>query len=613
MKLRHAFVLAAVLVGAVAPAVDWNTAHIWDNDYGNEWGNANYWTPTGPPSPTRDAIIGYNRDGTLRFFQGHISLTNAFEAVRELLSRADLRLNTSQLNVHGDVSFPSGGGFFLSGSRVYAQTSQLWTKTAYCAESGINYLDIWSGQTLTLDWQSKIVAKNGHIIQATWAYRPGSLICQGSMISTQGASIALTGETFELSDETGSIVCRNNAGRGIELAYTNLVLDGSVEAENASITFYVQDEVIGGLPMLLAKDGGKIHFRSSTPGQLPTITYDSSRWQCEGSGEILVEGTINAEGSFVDPGDFASGTGRGVAFYTENPADLTPQWIGGYIAGDALKNVRTYTPTGSRRTVVREAEFLDPFLIFNNEFQVEECQIPELILQGGRAWIRNENVAGDMTLDTQITTRPWGNHWNYLFMEPRTNLILLQPAVIDGPLGVAGTDFQKFITTDDVTVRAPLMAYDGASLLQNGGTMCLENGADLSDLRVRVGECVLTAQNAITGSVRVSGGAKLVLDTAQATTTMPGFQGGISVDANGTVELKLPATQRDTPLIRTNGLYLNGRLVVQAAAGLDDAQSAQIQLFTGSVTLGPSASIVLPTDWEILPGGSGLTIKKLGP
>jgi len=604
----------ALCVASTSHALDFANAYFWNSPYGGSW-FSNNWSPGKFPTASRDVVIGYTNVGLSKVFSGRITIDNANAEARELYSRGSLRLTNGQLNLFGNTTFPSAGGFEMTNSRIFVETSSLWTKTRFLANAGVNYLDIWTGQTLTLN-DTLVRANAGHIRQSTWAYSPGNLNNTGLIEAVNGGTIGLTGASLTHSGTIQAIGATSQA----EFAYRSMTLPGSVIADGGFCAFYRSQPAGTALVAnsLTAKNGGKILIQASWM----KFSADSN-WKCSDNSEIALDVSDVSAGTGLNgdtrvdipAGSLGQWTGKGIHFI-HDPSTETA-WSGGRVFGSELNKLKTYDGANTRETRLVYVDFADPFWIVSNEFRLEDCTMPSLHVAGSSVnlgyYDYSENTAGSPSFSVYFEN--WGGRTSY-WKQPQ-GILIKNFVEVKSPIVLWGTGNGspvRFRNRGTVVVRGPITKTAGVSFVNEGGILNLFSGANMPDVRSKGGAIGLIARTPISGGLTLEDNATLQIrphdDPIPSTTPVEGFSGGLNVTAGSTLELRLGNKFNMGTFMRSKGMTLGGKLKIDVTGLPDGISGDTYDLITGPVAYGPGFSVDPVPDWTVTTSPIGIWMTK---
>lgn len=607
----HALLVLGICTFGPARAIDFTTANYWTSPYGGSWFSGN-WSPSKVPTADRDIVVGYSGLALSKVFSGRITIDNRNAVARGVYSRGTFRLTSGQLNLFGDTEFPTNGGFEMTNSRIFVETSSEWKNTRFLANAGTNYLDIWYGQTLNLNG-AVIRANGGHIRQSTWAYSPGNLTGAGLIEARDGGTIAMTGGTFSV---TGSITAIG-AGTSAEFAYRLMSLPPVLAMDGGFVGLYRSTP--GGSALtadwLVAKNGGKIVVQASW------IKYKTeSYWNCEDTSELQFVTDEVAAGTGVERTDIKAGslgtwTGRGIHFLV-NPGS-EGSWSGGRVFGSELNKLKTYVGANTGMTRLVYVDFADPFWIVSNEFALEGCTMPNLHVAGSTVSLRyyDYNLNLNASPGYSVYFEDWGGRTNY--WRQSGGILIKNFVEVKSPLVLWGTNNgtpAHFRNQGTMVVRGPVTKTPGVTFTNEGGILNLFTGANMPDMVSKGGIVGLIARTPIAGGLTLQDNATLQVrphdDSVPSTAPVEGFSGGLNVTAGSTLELRLGNKFSQGRFMRSKGMTLGGKLKINAASLPEAISGTTYDVIAGPVAYGPGFSVDPVADWTVTTSPIGIWITK---
>ena len=612
--------LGCLAVSQAMGGFNWSSGTFWTSPYTGNWNSVNW--SKGLPNKDTDMALGYSGENTTVPFSGRLEIRDFAASARNVKMRGTVNMRNAQLDIYGDVDGEGGGGFELSSSRLFATTSSNWNQVFTAIKSGTNYLEVWTGQTLTLDSQSWIFSVgSGDLIQSRVLYRPGSIVNEGTILlygtsPSDPINLELTGKLFS---NVGSISATGFDGEvEVNLAYEEVQSPGYIDAyDNSVVNIYASDDskpmVFGSL---LASTDGTINIHANK------IKFGERSWAARW------DGSINLYTSEVDAGVPGSGDPIRLLnkskFKHDNYGSIvlrvkdgeTGLIKGGQVHESSIRLVRSQSPQGGVPTRLYKTEFLDAFTFSNNEFIFDQCTLSQLNVKAGRFEIRNyNNVSNAWESNEMITVVPWGLYESWWYSLGDINL----QGVLDvqGPLVLAnrGSDPVKFINKSSLSVQAPITATPKATLVNDGGFVNVLGKGDLPDMVSKNGGSVDIAQHrGITGALTAESSSMVTILAPSVTGTpgapFEGFARGLNIKAGATLTLDLGTVKPSTTFMKSSGVTLGGTLTIIASGLPTQAPGTAIDVIQGPTVFGSGISISPVPGWTVTSSPIGIWITK---
>lgn len=157
---------------------------------GADWPDPSNWNLGTTPGTTTDAYLGYTNVGVPGpLFTGNVRIWQGNAHARNVTTLAPISMKLGQLDLYGDLKSvldprnATRPPITLDSSRIFFQTSAELDAGSVTATAGVSYLDIWTGQTLTITPSTNIGSTDGILRQTTYLYRPGSIMNFGGILS----------------------------------------------------------------------------------------------------------------------------------------------------------------------------------------------------------------------------------------------------------------------------------------------------------------------------------------------------------------------------------------------------------------------------------------------
>lgn len=610
-KLRKLFSLALVFTCSIAAS----QYSQWSSIYGGSWNSTSNWISGQVPNASRDAYIALNPgvpgNGFFSTFRGRALIEGYTAEVRNLYSNGTVRLINGQLNLYGGAEFYNGQGIEMSGSRLFAQTSLSIYNGPILVNSGMNYLDVWTGQTLNLFIPSFTV-NQCRLRQSTWAYRPGSILNSGLMDCIDG-EISLTPARF--TNNVGAVLrARGGFSRpGIQIATHQFVNIGAVRADGGAVEIWSTAPFDNWFDARYqAFNGGKMRLHGNHP------SFTGEHFVTDGAGSLIeIDGDITArsDSTTLWPGKLGSQPSGGEVRFVTYDA-LARTYSGGKAVSGAFDSFRCYSYYYGIYLdyVIKNVSSDATFRLTGNNVTIDRCNFAAFELdQGTVRFAANGKVIG----------YPWRIVNGPSTLKVSNGVSFENDVEIWGP-----TSFQTQLSLSETLaniyfkkackIRSPLTTDNRCQFVSSGPQSVIDvrDGGNLPKVLLEnQGSFVAGQTQPIGCELNVPKGCTLTFENTWNTyDSNGGFAGDISIDSGGIVQFRRAQRymQGISPIVTTKSITINGKIMVDifdkgytASAG-----TTFVLISADSVKLGVFSTAELPEGWRLSSTKTSLSLVK---
>lgn len=628
-KRIHLLAAAACLLPAVSGAQLFYTGAT----NGSSWGVPSNWSTGVVPGPANDVQLGYSNIGVLApVYTSPIQIWGINAAARNIKAVAPLDMRSGQLDIYGDyvgnVDARASGypNIDMRSSRLFFQTSADLKGTNIQVQNGINYLDIWTGQTLALDTNARIFTAPGAILQqSTFFYRPGAIVNRGQV--TSNSVVQLTPSEFvnfgSLSAGSNYLGAVDTSRPNLEIATQSFYNFGFMDAYNGGTQNVYCPEFLN-LGQIAVRDGSKINIFANE------FYATSNLIQANGTGVLNVSGNLHMDGdgtinlepnsAFNLNGDLygygkasnAIFTNATAPFAFQAPARVVRSIRSVSGPGTFFAGLVSNGPNGSKEYVrISNCTTPDVLVEFVNRKVIIDGFNPDVI-----------RVVNSEILFPGYKTMPSNFH------------------AISGTSFLVLNDGQKLATrrfggTTNNKILASRLIVEGSSTSEFWLGNCEINSSSI-ELRGPTHMKLVGPVNAYQGSITLppivvsKGGGLLFQDTnlqpysieteansgsgihIQVVTSNPlqGWNGRVTINPGTTLRLQTADPNPSPGVMKCTTMLLNGHLDA-ASINTDSSPAGAIYfLVRGEVILGPKFTYNVPSGWSLSNGPSGLWLRK---
>lgn len=599
---------------------NWAAATVWNSDGGGDW-NSNLWTG-GVPDKDKDVALGYVNVSTPRPFSGRVNIHDYAASARNLLLRGSLSMNNGQLDIYGDVDCTGGGGFDIRSSRLSAMTSSTWKSAFIHLKNGVSYLEVWTGQTLTLDQATSIISMNGGDIRQSRAlYRPGSIVNRGGWYllnfeEENPTTVELTGKSFT---NYGTISASGIETEGyMDLAYEEIQSPGFLEImDGFTLNAYTSDET---KEMVL----GKLTVQDFATAQfhMKKVKFGGDPWKIRYDGQVLLHGSelnLGMPGTSdivrnILPTTISLDSSRSLRFIV--PGGETGVIKGGSITDSALRRVTSLGPNGYVPTRFYLTQFTNDFRFSGNDFIFDQCDIGQFTSLGSRFEIRNFDIGANAHVVTSmITTSSWGANLSYWYSNGDVSMLGVVDVMAPLVLANRGANAVKFINRSSLSVQSTLEVADKATLVNDGGSVNVLANGQIPDMVTKNGGVVLVGKYAgITGALTAESNAFVSINPPNPATQpgapFEGFTRGLNIKPTAVLSLNLGTVKPNSTFMKSHGVTLGGNLVIDASQLPSLPSGTTIDVIQGPTVYGTGFTVDPVPGWTVATSPIGVWIVK---
>jgi len=490
---------------------------------------------------------------------------------------------------------------------LFALTSLSIYNGPVYVNSGMNYLDVWTGQTLNLFIPSFTV-NQCRLRQSTWAYRPGSIL-SSTLIDCIDGEISLT--PAEFTNNVGAVL-RSRGGfsrPGIQIATHQFVNIGAVRADGGAVEIWSSAPFENWFDARYqAFGGGKMRLH----GDFPEFTGE--HFVTDGAGSLIeVDGDISAksDSTILWPGKLGfQPTGGEVRFVTYDA--LARTYSGGKAVSGAFDTFKCYSYYYGQEVdyIVKNVGSDAPFRLTNNKLTIDRCSFASLELD--RASVRfaanGLNVGYPVTVVNGPST-----------LKALNGLKFGSDVSIWGPLSVTTqADVTNVFFEKSFLVRSPISTDGRATFVSSGPQSAIDvrDGGDIPKVQLEnQGSFIAGQTQRINCDLVVPKGCTLTFENTWNTyDSNGGFSGNVTVNSGGTLQIRRAQRyiQGISPVVTTKSISINGKLVVDIFdKGYSPVAGTKFVILTAdSLKLGFSFQAVLPSGWALETTDNSLSIVK---